>query len=325
MKRILGQLTTLLFLLMAQIGHAQSEALFYVALNPTTNNLDIKSSMPYRYQAAGIKVNTPGFTPISGCTPAPNGYCLFAVDNLTPASIELKGSSNLVPVNVNITLCLNGQAALSCGNYNFVGSFLTYFAGTSCGAYDFIWIDTTGLRVGGADEASYAVNLGSHPINLYGIVYSQLYMSTNGVISSVSNTTFENTALPTTVNFGNALFVYWDDLNSTRTTTFRTAGLYYQYFDTCPRLSADVPGEGCHVFQWNTYIFNTTIFFNMEAIIYDQTGTVVYQYGSGNTQAGSSSTSGAQNASRSSYVQLQYNQAESVLPNSMRCLKYYND
>jgi hypothetical protein len=272
----------------------------------------------------GIKVNTPGFTPISGCTPAPNGYCLFAVDNLTPASIRIKP---LKPTtNINITLCLNGQAELSCANYDVAFStanLYAYYAGTSCGAYDFISIDTTGLRLGGADDAAYAVNLGSHPINLYGSIYSQLYMSTNGVISSVSQTSFSNTALPTSVNFGDVLFVYWDDLNSTRTITQPTAGLYYQYFDTCPRLSADVPGEGCHIFQWNTYFYNTTIFFNMEAIIYDQTGTVVYQYGSGNTQAGSSSTSGAQNLSRSSYVQLQYNQAGSVPLNSVRCLKQY--
>ena len=56
-------------------------------------NLSISTTTPnHTYPWAGIKINTPGYTP-SNCTPISNGYCLFSVSNTTPATLVLAPSS----------------------------------------------------------------------------------------------------------------------------------------------------------------------------------------------------------------------------------------
>jgi hypothetical protein len=57
-------------------------------------NLSILSTIPnHTYNAAGIKVNTPGYT-LTGCTMINNGYCLFAVSNKSAASIAITSTNN---------------------------------------------------------------------------------------------------------------------------------------------------------------------------------------------------------------------------------------
>jgi len=51
--------------------------------------LSITTTIPNRvYPNAGIKINTPGYTP-TGCTLNSNGFCLFAASNTTAASIAV--------------------------------------------------------------------------------------------------------------------------------------------------------------------------------------------------------------------------------------------
>jgi len=45
----------------------------------------------HTYPAAGIKILTPNYV-LSGCTPAPNGYCLFSVSNTSSAGISIQPS-----------------------------------------------------------------------------------------------------------------------------------------------------------------------------------------------------------------------------------------
>lgn len=57
-------------------------------------NLSIRTTIPnHVYPAAGIKVNTPGYT-LTGCTPNNNGYCLFSTNNTVPTNINLTNPDN---------------------------------------------------------------------------------------------------------------------------------------------------------------------------------------------------------------------------------------
>lgn len=53
------------------------------------SQLFIKTTRPnHTYPAAGIKINTPGFYPV-GCTPIPNGYCIFTVSDTVVTEIDI--------------------------------------------------------------------------------------------------------------------------------------------------------------------------------------------------------------------------------------------
>lgn len=70
-------------------------------------DLSIITTIPnHVYPAAGIKVNTSGYS-LSGCTPYPNGYCLFSVSNRLPIKIALTNTQNqttLIPNNSSLAL-----------------------------------------------------------------------------------------------------------------------------------------------------------------------------------------------------------------------------
>jgi len=50
------------------------------------------------YRNAGIRINTPGLVPISGCTPIGNGFCTFTVSNSSAANIEIGNLAKLYGV-----------------------------------------------------------------------------------------------------------------------------------------------------------------------------------------------------------------------------------
>lgn len=288
----------------------------------TDNNLTINTTKPgWFYQFAGIKLTTPGYSIYGNTLPSGNGFFLFPVSDTQPANFVISRPASGPTQDVNFNLCLNGIGqTYSCEKHSFLS--VNYLEGTSCGSYDFVDIQANGFYVGNGDDDSFPVTLqAGHPINLYGTNYSVLNMSTNGIISSSDSDGWANTSLPTSDITGNTLFVLWNDLISGAS----PQGLYYQYFDSCPRTSMDIATEGCHVFQWRTGNYSEGGDFNLEAIIYDQSGTVVYQYGAGNLTEGSSATIGVQNTSGSKFVQIAYNTPGAVPDNSVRCLKHYKD
>jgi len=126
----IGIVTALLY---SSSGFAESGLFFNVLASGL--NLNIRTTIPgHTYPAAGIKLNTSGYTLADanpGCAMSPNGYCLFQVSDTVPASINISGPSGLV----QFTLCLNGNGPLSCQNYsmtvvgNGCGRFLTGFTG----------------------------------------------------------------------------------------------------------------------------------------------------------------------------------------------------
>ncbi len=201
--------------------------------------------------------------------------------------------------------------------------FSTYYPGTTCGAYSFIDISGTGALVPGTfgDDVAGNITLAAgHPINIFGALYTQLRVSSNGFISNslTSGSEYHNACpLPGTLpaRSGSRILPLHEDLIS--------SAIYYQYFNSCPRPSTFLATEGCHVFMWN----NATQFggagpFDFETVIYDISGETTFQYAPGNPEQGSDSTTGVVNVTGNPAVTLVCDTPGSILPNSVRCLKH---
>jgi hypothetical protein len=162
--------------------------------------------------------------------------------------------------------------------------------------FDFIDISATApIMFDGDDTSSGAITLGN-PFRFYGQLYTELVMASNGYISTDTTDAGPDLSndcpLPTTPSTGGGGRIYplHDDLDL-------EAGIgtgYYEYFDVCPRpndLSCDM---GCSIFMWDDVAHfpgGSSAEFDFEAILYDN-GHIVFQYGSGNTEMGSGSTTG---------------------------------
>lgn len=187
--------------------------------------------------------------------------------------------------------------------------------------YNFIDIRTTGTQiVTGDDVISALINLTS-PFVFYGISYNQLGMGTNGFLTDdvtgfgglfdLSN----DCPLPAIPEGGIArLAPLHDDLISTG---------YVQYFPTCPRPSDRNPGEDCTIFMWDSVNHwpNSDVW-DMEAILYHQSGDIVFQVGAGNPELGSDSTTGIQNEDATIGLEYACNEPDSVLDNT--AVSFYN-
>lgn len=163
-------------------------------------------------------------------------------------------------------------------------------------AYGWVDISGTGTALGTGDDSAYTANL-SAPFNFYGTDYSSLRMATNGYLSTdptdngpdLSNDCVPFPVAPSTGG-GGRFYVLHDDLNVSAT---YSGNMYTQYFASCPRPSDALAGEPCTVCQWhNTIHFGGSVPFDFEAILYHTSGDIVYQFGPGNPETGSGSTTG---------------------------------
>lgn len=160
----------------------------------------------------------------------------------------------------------------------------------------FVDITTSGTNVGTGDDVAFPVTLGA-PFDLYGTVYTDFALSSNGYISSDPADTggdlSNDCPLPAPPSTGSGARIYpmHDDLVT-------NGGIYYEFFTVCPRPSDSFPTSniGCHVVQWdNVEHFGVAGSFGFEAILYDQSWEIVFIQGAGNPEAGSGSTTGIQN------------------------------
>lgn len=89
-------------------------------------NLNIRTTIPnHVYPAAGIKVNTPGYS-WSGCTPYNNGYCLFSVSNTSPIQIALTNTVNQTTLSTKHTsLALSVKCPIGTTGCVYVNEALT--------------------------------------------------------------------------------------------------------------------------------------------------------------------------------------------------------
>lgn len=155
------------------------------------------------------------------------------------------------------------------------------------------------------DGAVSNLSLGPNPFNYYGQSISQLQMSTNGYLSTSQNDgggSFSNSCgIYSTGPDNGILQALHDDL-----VVQSGGGLRHAYFSTCPRVP-DVGSttQGCTVFEWRNmgqYTDNGSLPIGnavIQAILYDQSYEIVYQYLTGLNDSGSSATIGIQNTSES--------------------------
>lgn len=135
------------------------------------------------------------------------------------------------------------------------------------------------------DARSSEIVLGGNGITLYGQRYRRAVMSTNGYVSFDPDESGGDFSVSCDGELdqgakGPQLRPYHDDMvvrNDTR------AGLRYRRFGTCPRVADSGQAQPCHVFQWNRmgyYISTTEIEgdFEFQAIAYETTGEIAYQY-----------------------------------------------
>ncbi|MCK7592335.1 PKD domain-containing protein [Pseudomarimonas salicorniae] len=155
-----------------------------------------------------------------------------------------------------------------------------------------------GNGFGPNDDARTAdpITLGGQGVLLYGQRYTTAFMSTNGYVSFNSTETGGAFANSCGTGFfsgssGPQLRVLHDDL-----VVGSGGGLRYRYFATCPRPAQAGGAQPCHVFQWNgmqSYAGGTpTGNFAFQAIAYEQSGQVTYQYVNADPLNGAEATLG---------------------------------
>ena len=168
-------------------------------------------------------------------------------------------------------------------------------------AFQFVDISSTGTFIfEGDDAASGPVSLGG-PINIYGEVFTELNMATNGYITTDPTDTGTDLSndcpLPSPLSTGGGARLYplHDDLDL-------EPGIgrgLVQYFPECPRPSSTCGLEDCTIFYYdNVSHFPGGILvatWDMEVILYHQSNDIVYQIGPGNPEQGAGSTTGIQN------------------------------
>lgn len=146
------------------------------------------------------------------------------------------------------------------------------------------------------------ITLGGGGLKLYGQTWTQAFMSTNGYVSFSPQETGGDwsNACGGGVDRGAAtpqLRPLHDDL---RVSDFDGAGLRYAWFASCPRAPEASPAnQGCHVFEWHRMrwvnsnaVSQTEGDATFQAIVYQPSGQIVYQYRAGLPNAGSSATIG---------------------------------
>lgn len=169
-------------------------------------------------------------------------------------------------------------------------------------------------------------NLGQTPFDFYGQSVTQLVMSTNGYLSTATGDSggdYDNIcglAPPDRGSSGGRFNVLHDDF-----VVQTGGGLRRQYFATCPR-PGDVGSNprGCTVFQWS----NLGRFVgsgaqgnaDFQAILYDGTYEIVYQYRTADPLSGGSATIGIQNAAATIRSQYACEQTNSAPPQRAVCL-----
>jgi lysyl endopeptidase len=155
------------------------------------------------------------------------------------------------------------------------------------------------LPVDDADDGRTVVTigLGGTGFPIYGQRRTQAVMSTNGYVSFSSAETGAQWSNSCTTAFNNGaqgpqLRPLHDDLVVTANPG---AGLRYRYFAACPRQpeADNATAQGCHVFQFSgMQRWGGGAIFEFQAIAYERSGQVAYQYRTADPFAGGQATIG---------------------------------
>jgi len=166
-----------------------------------------------------------------------------------------------------------------------------YVDSNDAGGPDYYWVNITGTgtRISAYGDDWYSgIGLGFN-FPFFGYYYSGAYPSSNGLITFGSGTSqYSNYCIPSSSNPNNMIAVLWDDL----WVPDSPYGIYYQHYDSCPH--PDFSGRECMVIEWyNIMHLSGSDYFSFEAILFEN-GDILMQYGPGNPEYGSSSTTGLQ-------------------------------
>ncbi len=247
----------------------------------------------------GERWNFPVTLTNTGAVAAPAGaFALFTPSNSTlpfgPDAFGYTGTSST-------------QGACS---YNFID--------IATGEYAVAALETSvanGNTYGNLDDArSTQITLGGTGLSIYGNTVTAAVMSTNGYVSfDAAETGADWSPACGEGDFtqgakGPQLRPYHDDLVINERAG---AGLRYRYFATCPR-PAEAGGavQGCHVFQWTGMgYYGEDDDFEFQAIAYEQSGQVSYQYRSAASDEGVLASIGLVNAAGDDALNLSCKQA----------------
>jgi len=205
----------------------------------------------------------------------------------------------------------------------------TYFDSNSGCPVSFQDISATGtalpLALGNNDNGAANLAL-PFSFDFYGTLYTMLRASTNGYLGDQFDNGGDNDndcpipAGPVAAR----IYAYHDDLVAPA----GTSGMFAQDFSPCPLTSPTFPGAtlDCTILQWNNMIYFSGGGgpFDMQAILYDQSWEIVYQYGSDVGQHGSGSTQGIMNQNSTIALQHSCNTANSIPNNFSICFTHPN-
>jgi uncharacterized repeat protein (TIGR01451 family) len=148
----------------------------------------------------------------------------------------------------------------------------TYLDSTATGGPTYNWIDitTTGTQILYGSDDSYVANV---PLgfffNYYGTDYSQITIGNNGLLfSNFGSSQYVNQQITQTPGLHGFLAPYWDDL----VTWTSGAAIYYQTIGTAP--------NRIFVTEWlnNGHYYSSSSGITFEAILYEGTNNIIFQY-----------------------------------------------
>ena len=150
------------------------------------------------------------------------------------------------------------------------------------------------------DQVSGPLPLGM-TFNFYGVDYSEIYISTNGWASflSQSNSYLSDGSLPNPADPNALLAVYWDDLEGQYPTG--TYGSAYYYYDAT---------ENQFILSWtNWHHYSNSIIINFQIILDADDNTVTYQYSNTFPTGQTDYTIGMENADGTAGLTVSNNQS----------------
>lgn len=323
----------------------------------TTGN-SVSLSYPTALSAqVAVRVTAGGSSGIASRALDVRGPQIAASSAGAPSQICGNGDGNLDPGerwNLPVRLQNTGSGGLAAGHALFaatagasaqldLGPNAFGYAGTgSAGACPYSLIDIAsgpnavpaletgvfnGNDFGPRDDARTVqpIALGGQGIEVYGQRYSTAVMSTNGYLSfsnQESGGQWNNTCTGSLSSgaVGPQLRVLHDDLVVREAAG---AGLRYRYFASCPRAAQTEGQQGCHVFQWSRMAQwnggDAAGDFSFQAVVYEQSGQIVYQYIGADPLSGGSATIGLVDVGGSDPLNLACEQSGSVAAGRAYC------
>ena len=147
------------------------------------------------------------------------------------------------------------------------------------------------------DEGGAVIPL-TEPFELYGVIVTDLVVSTNGYLAAASTLAAETGAdfsndcpLPAIAEVGPStplrIAVLHDDLDGSAFAGPGTEGtVHHQYFADCPRPSDAIGAESCTVVQWSGWrVFGSPATFDLQAVLYHQSFETALQFAGDNYTA----------------------------------------